>query len=374
MYNKVQISLVGGQVVPVYQLAKHNSPDFLVLICSKETKEKAERISELRDKENTEIVYCDPTDFKSISKTMRDILLKYKSLSEDLYVDVTGGTKPWTAYLSYYALQEEGVRKIEYIDQNGKIWDFKTKESEQSESLDLEAQLFLGKQKLSASTDFREYTEEDIELAYDLFKRWPRERKILKRIFEGLYRQIEEDRFEIVGSKINNTDIEYNILTQELSGELYVGRDCEEIYFQSPNIERIAFNTGWFEIVVGKIFSDWKLSEEVLHSCVFTYKDTEAKNEIDLIVSTQDKQIYVECKTGIANNTDIDKFNSAVKLYGGNGSKAVFVTMWPMNEKQKQKCREYKIVTHHLLTRNNQRLSSDRLYVKLEEELKVLNT
>lgn len=374
MYKKVQISLVGGQVIPVYQLAKHNSPDFLVLVYSKETKEKAERISELREKGETAIIYCDPTDFKSISKTMSDILLKYKSLSEKLYIDVTGGTKPWTAYLAYYSLQEEGDVKIEYIDQNGKIWDFKTKESVQSESLDLETQLFLGKHKLSASTDFREYTEEDIEVAYELYNRWPRQRNILKRIFEGLYRQIKEDRFEVVGSKIDDTDIEYNILTQELSGEICIGRNYDEISLYSPNIERIAFNTGWFELIVGKIFMDWKLSKEVLHSCVFTYKDTEAKNEIDLIVSTQDKPIYVECKTGINNNTDIDKFNSAVKLYGGNGSKAVFVTLWPMNEKQKQKCKEYKIVTHHLLSRRNQRLSDERLYSKLEEELKVLNT
>ena len=46
--------------------------------------------------------------------------------------------------------------------------------------------------------------------------------------------------------------------------------------------------------------------------------------------------------------TDIDKFNSVVKTYGGTGSKALFVTQNPMNDMSQQKCMDHKILTFAL--------------------------
>ena len=51
------------------------------------------------------------------------------------------------------------------------------------------------------------------------------------------------------------------------------------------------------------------------------------KNEIDIIVDTGDKALFIECKTNIYNATDIDKFYTAVRNYGGSGSKALFVCL-----------------------------------------------
>ena len=61
------------------------------------------------------------------------------------------------------------------------------------------------------------------------------------------------------------------------------------------------------------------------------------KNEIDIIVDTGDKALFVECKTNIHNTTDIDKFNTAVRNYGGSGSKALFVCLNKFKENAIQK-------------------------------------
>lgn len=65
----------------------------------------------------------------------------------------------------------------------------------------------------------------------------------------------------------------------------------------------------------------------------FPYKNNLPKNEIDIIVNTGDKLLFVECKTRICDNTNIDKFSAAVKNYGGMASKALFVSNMPMDDK-----------------------------------------
>ena len=70
-------------------------------------------------------------------------------------------------------------------------------------------------------------------------------------------------------------------------------------------------------------------------------------------MNTGSKLIFVECKTQVYNSTDVDKFNSAVRNYGGLGSRPLFVTLNPMSSDAKEKCMDHGITTFHFNNSNN---------------------
>ena len=74
------------------------------------------------------------------------------------------------------------------------------------------------------------------------------------------------------------------------------------------------------------MLSSWEYAKEIIMNANFPYKNNNPKNEIDIIVNTGNRLLFVECKTQINDITDIDKFRTAVKNYGGMGCKALFIT------------------------------------------------
>lgn len=100
----------------------------------------------------------------------------------------------------------------------------------------------------------------------------------------------------------------------------------EEIVLKSPHAIDLAFNSGWFEYKVARLLSHWKKAKNIYMNCRFPFKSNVDKNEVDIIVNAGNKLLFVECKTQINKTTDIDKFNSVVRAYGGTASKALFVT------------------------------------------------
>ena len=77
---------------------------------------------------------------------------------------------------------------------------------------------------------------------------------------------------------------------------------------------------------------------------VFPYSERVAKNEIDIIVNTGNRLLFVECKTSIHSVTDLDKFSKAVRNFGGTGCHAMFVSYSSMGDKPSEKCRDNNII------------------------------
>jgi hypothetical protein len=70
----------------------------------------------------------------------------------------------------------------------------------------------------------------------------------------------------------------------------------------------------------------WKRAKQIWLNTELTQWDNERTlNEIDIIVETGEKLLFVECKTQVYDATDVDKFNNAVKSYGGVASKRIFL-------------------------------------------------
>jgi hypothetical protein len=166
-----------------------------------------------------------------------------------------------------------------------------------------------------------------------------------------------------------------NINTANHSFNFTLKRKNKELKktLSSPAIHKLLKNTAWFEYETAMLLKEWKFAKEIRLNCIFSDKNNSPKNEIDIIVNTGNKLLFVECKTQITNETDIDKFNSAVKNYGGMGSKALFITDEIMSLKAIEKCNEYHIL--HFSLKNNRLINpKDALFLLLENELFNINS
>lgn len=137
----------------------------------------------------------------------------------------------------------------------------------------------------------------------------------------------------------------------------------------------MVFNSGWFEYKVAKLLSSWDKAKEVCLNCHFPSKQKSDKNEVDIIVNTGTKLLFVECKTQINRITDIDKFRSVVKTYGGMGSKGLFVTKEKFSDSAREKCAENAILSFSFVDAENWNLELGKaLTLLLDNELFNINT
>ena len=125
---------------------------------------------------------------------------------------------------------------------------------------------------------------------------------------------------------------------------LYKNGRPKEFFMESEHAVQLLFNSGWFEYKVAKLLSHWPEAKEILMNCHFKTRKNADKNEADVIIQTNSRLLFVECKTQLTHPTDIDKFRSVIRAYGGSASLGIFITDSPMNEVGVEKCEE-----HHLL-------------------------
>ena len=155
---------------------------------------------------------------------------------------------------------------------------------------------------------------------------------------------------------------------------LFAKRYCKSETIISPHAIDIVFNSGWFEAKIAQLLSGWDKAKEICLNCRFPFKPKVDKNEADIIINTGTKLLFVECKTQIANTTDIDKFRSVIKGYGGMGSKGIFITDAPMTDIAKAKCEERGILTFSLQDEHLGMTNEQALYMLLDSDLNSINT
>ena len=152
------------------------------------------------------------------------------------------------------------------------------------------------------------------------------------------------------------------------------GNDCKEVKFESQHAIDLAFNSGWVEYKVAKYLSKWEKANEICLNCKFPYRENIDKNEVDIIINTGSKVLFVECKTQITKSVDIDKFRSVIKTYGGMGSKGIFITDEKMSDIAKEKCRNHNILTFSLKEEHLGMNMEDALAMLLDSDLYNINT
>lgn len=374
----IHITMTGGQPYPVYLGIQAVQPDGIILVHSDSTAEEAERVKR-ETTIPTQMLMLDPVDYTAIYHTVQKLRA---SLSDgDRYtLNISSGTKLW-AIAFYEHLHSIKNVEIFYIDQNNLIYNLTTlaKPYRAQITLDTETVFRLNGTRAEDYTPFSSYTADDEKelnaikslratnrKAFNAFSlvnesTWANE---LANKLAGCW---NFEGSSIKWDKISNT-IDVSILNKK--GTPHKKR------LKSPHCFDMFFHTGWFEYEVALLLSKWEYAREIRMNVKFPYESQRnPKNEIDIIVNTGDRLLFVECKTQIADITDIDKFRTAVKNYGGMACKSLFVTYYGMKQTANEKCNDSNVIPFSIKDVEDHTFSSvnEALYQKLNLSLKLIN-
>lgn len=371
---KVHIALVGGQPTPVFQGIRNARPQLVVYVYSKQTEGLMGRIAREFVGLPMEKVEMDPVNVQSIEQQVLACVEKYKQ--DEVSINISGGTKPWAILFTRHFPNAD----LFYIDQNSILTHVNSLETVEV-PYDIDIDFRLHGNELQHFTSLLDYTEDD-KKALSIIESARRFNtgqfnKLVTILDKNKEQQLKSQKvgtFELSDSVSVSWNKDKCKCILNLS-QASAGNKSFEI--QSPHAIPMLFHSGWFEYKIARMISHWNRSVDIRMNCIFPpvfYRLPDSstalqypKNEIDIIINTGKKTLFVECKTMINNSTDIDKFRTAVKNYGGLGSKALFITDNNMTPLQKEKCFESGIISFSL---------KDELHgPNVEQELfKLLNT
>lgn len=339
MAKKINISLVGGQPLPVYIPVINEQPDVVYLLHSDQTERQATNIKRLlAAKLPKTAVVLQPldTDLDNAARQLNAFASVWCKGDCIATVNVAGGTKGWSIICSN-VFGSIGNATVIYIDQNNVVWDIKSSTHSMANasvlSLDDYASLFGLECK---KTDFAEYTDADRLAAQQLNKLHSKNQVALGTMTGYLTGHTDKTSTNYYGKGGDKGSLAWNKTERCFTGFItdHQGNNAQEFTIGSPHCRHLMLNTGWFEFLVADLLSRWTLARKVWTNVRFSNPHGSNQNdinEVDVIVETTGgKLLYVECKTQVSKPTDIDKFNTVVKKTGGMGSKMIFVTKEPM--------------------------------------------
>jgi hypothetical protein len=334
---KHQIALVGGQLLPIFVGIKEFNPDKVHFIVSNESKAIITILKPLLKNIAFTEYTCNAFDFYFIKGICEKIIDKLDK-SDEVTFNLTGGTK--IMVLAAQAIIHERKLKGFYINQDNTILELPTYAKQQiktelsiQEFLDLSGHhLFMGKQ-------LNDYSNEDFKIARNIesFANNDKRYTSITSYIRKKYQTIPPKGKETLKNGIElNWD---NNSVQAISN----GKNV--IKFNSNNIIDLFFNAAWWELLVAEEVSKWNKAKEVLVKCELPFKtDTQTtKNEIDILINTGKKLIFVECKSGNVKQEDINKMRVIKQTYGGIISKSILVSRYLPSTTILEKCKELDI-------------------------------
>lgn len=362
------ITLVGGQTYPIFKVIKTLNPDKVIYIHSKKTKGEAERIAnEFPTIDHTYKAFA----ADNMNKIVFDATKIFKNLEDkhqdgDTYsVNVTGGLKVWA--IAFYNLAKDSslAPNIYYIDQNTVLWNLGSHATqEQLEIEDVMRVMRINNNEPKEYIKFDQLEEEDIKVC----------KKIDNIMSSGpaLYALLSKVRKQ---PSLKEWEVGKNSLKWDKGESRFILRiGNNETILKSKNVRKLLLNAGWFEYKVASFLSKWKRVKDIYIGVTFKASNNSSKNEIDIIANVGSKLLFVECKTDIANPTDLDKFKSAVDNYGGSGCMRLFIQNESIDIDVVEKCDDNEILCFSLKDSLPGRTVYDSLELLLENAINEVNT
>lgn len=377
--TKIHIALVGNQTEPVYQGIEYSQPDEVFFVVSKRTHAKAQTVESFFRKIKFHYEQFPPASIAEVYQRIENLKKKLPEGSS-VSINLVGGTKSWS--IAFFDVFRGTDAELLLVDQHNKVFSFTTKE-ETEIPIDWKKRFLLHDCEPVNYTEFKDYTEEDFKAARTLEKIWSEDNQSFTNLttdmaprrpspVPGQKRKVklsEYVRLADRGFNENNGDRVSYQKPDRVSIEM---KDRGEIELKSPHAIDLAFNTGWFEVKVAQLLADWGQNRFMIcgaEMCGSKTKEVNALNEYDLIIFTGSRLVFVECKTAIANYSDIDKFANGVKIYGGTSSCGVFITYFRINKTGLEKMRRNKI--RHFCLKDG--LSNAMLFKELDDLVSEIN-
>lgn len=360
-----QITFVGGQLLPVFVGIKEFKPDKIHFIVSEESKDKIALLKSFLSGTQFSESLCNPFDFTSIKTTCESLLSKIKS-SDIVQFNLTGGTK--IMVLAAQAVLQERSLEGFYISPDNtilRIPDFDLQNI--TTEITIREFLELSGHKINSAKRILDFTEKDFFAAKSI-ETFARNEKVFGTVSKYFRREFNDKGNKI--PKNGNVDIDSKVKCVWSKSEITIRKDGVDIFsVNSENIRNLFFYAAWWELIVAKEISNWPKAKELLVQCELPFKGDSKilKSEIDVLVNLGRKLIFIECKSGIVKQEDINKMKIIKDTYGGVVSKSILVSRFLPAKNILEKCRELNIGVFYLY-------EDDNLVHPLSEILDALNT
>ncbi|WP_337940468.1 DUF1887 family CARF protein [Parabacteroides sp.] len=379
---RVHITLVGGQPAPVYHGIVATKPDKVIFIYSEESRGVVEVLKKEINIPVEEQPSLDPTNPVEILRRAESLAKKYEK--DEVTVNISSGLKSWS-HLFGITFDKQPNATVVYMDQNNILWNYRTMQSQANFEFDMYTLFRLYGNSLENNyKKLSEYTDKDNEAVAKI----EGIRQFDTRSFNSLVALLDSKMQNQLKNPAGRFELDnpesFVEWTREKGGQkeetVFISlfsnkKGCKKVKIVSPNAIGLVFNSGWFEYKVAKLLSTWDKAREICLNCRFPFEQNLDKNETDIIVRTETKILFVECKTQITKVTDIDKFRSVVKAYGGMGSKGLFITKAKMSDMARKKCEENGILSFSFEDAANGILLPEKaLHLLLNNELFNINT
>jgi len=330
MNKKIHITLVGGQIIPLYQGIQAYPGDEIILLHTGDTLPQAKILASHIHVPVRLLSIKDAFDFEGIFTMVG----KLTERDTNYFVNITGGTKVMSIALLECFIKYENAT-IFYIDQNQKILDIRTRKSFYAKvDLDITTIFSLSGNKLIDYKDFKSLDDQ-------IFKDAKAVREIMKYAKGEWYKLMGGIRVDnkMLGMKtLAGSFYSYDKSDGKLTIEVQKASKSMKYTWQGVDAVKFIRDTQWFEIEVAEILSRWRYCHALYMNSKVAYQSGQEKNEIDIIVHTGSKLIFVECKTQVFDIKDMDKFRNLVKNYGGLAAKAILITDQPLHPRVEEKC------------------------------------
>lgn len=333
-----QIALVGGQLLPIYVGIKEFNPDKIHFIVSKESVESLNNLKPVIKGIAFHEYKCDAFDFYKIKSICEKIIQKL-NLDDTITFNLTGGTK--IMVLACQAIIHERGLKGFYINQDDSYLVLPSYERKNI-STELTANEFfdLSGHKTYNYKTIKDFKEEDFK-ASEKIKNFAN----------------NDNRYKVIVGYLRKKYLNNNI-PLPLSGNESINNNLKVIWNQSvlkiesnnkillninsSILQDLFFKAVWWELLIANEIAKSIKFKELFLGFELNFKSDKntTKNEIDILINTGKKLIFIECKSGIVKQEDINKMKIVKQTYGGAIAKSILVCRELPNSSIIEKCKE----------------------------------
>lgn len=338
---KHQISFLGGQLLPIYIGIKEFMPDKVHLIASEESKQGLIVLNDLFKELKFSEFICDPFDFYSIKKRIENIVDKVDA-NDVVTINLTGGTK--IMLLAAQSIISDTQVKGFYINQDYSLIEVPSYEKKQIVSqLSVKDFFGLSGHKTFTAKTLSTFAPSDFKVSNEI-ESFATSNRLYSKVNDYIrkkFKTIPEKGFEITNG---NTSVKWD------NGLVEIQNNKSVISFKSNSVKELFFNASWWELIVASEVSKWAKAKEVMLHCELPFKSDHKtlKNEIDILLNTGNKLIFVECKSGNIKQEDINKMKIIKQTYGGIISKSLLVSRFMPPQSITEKCKELDIEVYYV--------------------------
>ena len=346
------ICLVSGQLAPNLLSVLHFKPDEVVLVCTSDSRDLAERFKDLLISkyqfESVHISETNPFHLSEIQESAVKLAEQFKA--RKMILNYTGGTKPMSVgFVNVFSklgtdlLYTDSQQECFWLSKNNEVleipFDFRFNLQTMFELKDvvIKSQADVRVlENMKSFTDFifQEKQKEKESLIYEVFDNAVKVR-INRKNLATWNPDLQFSGFEIKTISDQKISVTWN----------------EETFIQKKkNFWLEYFSGGWFEQWCYMVLNDSGDFDDV--QCNIKIRPNTnshpkgLKNEIDVAAISNGRPLFVECKTGNIDQKSITNLKAVMDYYGPKYSQGILISLWPLRRNQevlREKLSDYNI-------------------------------